>query len=550
MRVHVIIALLIAAAVLGAGCTGDELPSLQISQESVICDAVSGINGELESVRASVGENARVLGESGLTGAAGKEALKQTLLEYPWAESSLVISKDGIVVMAVPENYGDVVGKDLSYQPQVQRANREQVPIVSEVFPLEEGFSGISQSYPIFGTEYLGYTDITYRPDILIGRVIAPLINGTPYDAWATQTDGLVIYDTTPEEIGKNLFSDPVYQSPALQEAFTRITSEPSGSLEYSFYDLNWERNVTKEAIWDTAGIDGAEWRIVITRSPDAGELQHVAGSGVPPAANATDEMKSFVDEAAVYAREHGRTEALSAFNNPEGEFVRGELYIFAYAMNGTVLALPFQQGLIGTDRRGVQDPNGVAYIDAICRAAAEGGGSIYYVYPNPTNGYAEELKLGYVVPVDDEWFVGSGVYIPGVGTGFTASEKDALVQRVKAARDYAQEQGKEAASAAFNDFSGSFADGGAYIFAYGTDGETLALPYQPELVGTNRLGFADRYGVKILDWEIAVAKAGGGFVYVTYYNPDTGGDGLKLCYVAAVDDEWFVGSGIYAAET
>jgi signal transduction histidine kinase len=260
--------------------------------------------------------------------------------------------------------------------------------------------------------------------------------------------------------------------------------------------------------------------------------------------------MKRFVDEAAVYAREHGRTEALSAFNNPEGEFVRGELYIFAYAMNGTVLALPFQQGLIGTDRRGVQDPNGVAYIDAICRAAAEGGGSIYYVYPNPANGYAEELKLGYVVPVDDEWFVGSGVYIPGVGTGFTASEKDALVQRVKAARDYAQEQGKEAASATFNDLSGSFADGGAYIFAYGTDGETLALPYQPELVGTNRLGFADRYGVKILDWEIGVAKARGGFVYVTYYNPDTGGDGLKLCYVAAVDDGWFVGSGIYAAET
>ncbi|MDN7024565.1 sodium:calcium antiporter [Methanoculleus sp. FWC-SCC1] len=550
MRVHATFALLLVIAVLGAGCTGDERPSPQTSQESVIRDAVSGINDELESVEAAVGENARVLGESGLTGAAGREALKQTLLEYPWAESSLVIAKDGVVVMAVPENYGEIVGRDLSYQPQVQRANREQVPIVSEVFPLEEGFSGISQSYPIFGTEYLGYTDITYRPDILIGRVIAPIINGTPYDAWATQTDGRVIYDTTPEEIGKNLFSDPVYQSPGLQEAFTRIVSEPSGSIEYSFYDLNWERNVTKEAVWDTAGIDGAEWRIVITRSLDAGERQKVAGSGIPPAANATDEMKDFVNEAAAYAREHGRTESLSAFNNPEGEFVRGELYIFAYSMNGTVLALPFQQGLIGTDRRGVHDPNGVAYIDAACRVAAEGGGSIYYVYPNPANGYAEELKLGYVAPVDDEWFVGSGVYIPGVGAGFTASEKDALVQRVKAARDYAQELGKEAASAAFNDLSGSFADGGAYIFAYGTDGETLALPYQPEFIGTNRLGFADRYGVKIIDWEIAAAKAGSGFVYVTYYNPDTGGDGLKLCYVAPVDDEWFVGSGVYAAET
>ncbi len=293
MRIYAIVALLIAVAVLGAGCTEDGRPSPQITQESVLSDAVSGINDELESVRVSVGENARVLGETGLTGAAGREALKQTLLKYPWAESSLVISKDGIVVMAVPENYGDIVNMNLSYQSPVQRANREQVPIVSEVFYLEEGFYGISQSYPVFGTEYLGYTDITYRSDILIGRVVAPLINGTPYDAWATQTDGRVIYDTTPEEIGKNLFSDPVYQSPGLQEAFTRIVSEPSGSLEYSFYDLNWERNVTKEARWDTAGIDGAEWRIVITRSLDAGERQQAASSGRPPAANATDEMKS-----------------------------------------------------------------------------------------------------------------------------------------------------------------------------------------------------------------------------------------------------------------
>ncbi len=46
---------------------------------------------------------------------------------------------------------------------------------------------------------------------------------------------------------------------------------------------------------------------------------------------------------------------------------------------------------------------------------------------------------------------------------------------------------------------------------------------------------------------ESAAAEAGGGFVYVTYYNPDTGLDGLKLCYVAPVDKEWFVGSGVYA---
>ncbi len=548
MRMHMIVAaLLIAIVVLGAGCTEENRPFPEGDHESVLRDAASGINNEMESVKVSIAENARVLEETGLTSTAGKEALRQTLLRHSWVESILVISRDGVVVTAVPGNYADLVSRDLTYHLQTQQAVQEQVPLASQVFLTEEGFYGITQSYPVFGPEYLGYVSVAYRPDALIGRAIAPLANGTLYDVWVTQTDGAVIYDSTPEEIGRNLFSDPAYQSPGLQEAFSRITAEPSGSIEYLFWDRNWERNVTKEAIWDTAGIDGVEWRVVVTRNIDAEERQQAAGSGGPPATGAAEEMKAFVGEATAYAREHGRTGALTAFNDPDGEFVRDELYIFAYDVNGTVLALPFQQALIGTDRYGVHDSTGVAYIAGMSWLARAGGGSIYYIYPNPARGYAEELKLGYVLPVDDTWFIGSGIYIPDAGTTFNTSVRETLVQRVKAARDYAQDRGRETACAAFNDLSGDFAEGGAYIFAYGMDGATFALPFQPEYIGKNRLDLADRYGVRIILLEIAAAEAGGGFVYITYYNPDTGRDGLKLCYVAPVDDEWFVGSGVYA---
>ena len=117
----------------------------------------------------------------------------------------------------------------------------------------------------------------------------------------------------------------------------------------------------------------------------------------------------------------------------------------------------------------------------------------------------------------------------------------------MKAARDFAQEHGREAACTAFNNLSDDFADGGAYIFAYRTDGTTLALPYQPEYIGKNRFDLVDRYGVRVILLESAAAESGGGFVYITYYNPDTGLDELKLCYVAPVDEGWFVGSGVYA---
>jgi len=53
--------------------------------------------------------------------------------------------------------------------------------------------------------------------------------------------------------------------------------------------------------------------------------------------------MTAFVDDAAEYARLYGGEEEVAAFNDLDDPFVDGELYIFAYAMDGTTPALPFQ---------------------------------------------------------------------------------------------------------------------------------------------------------------------------------------------------------------
>jgi polar amino acid transport system substrate-binding protein len=256
--------------------------------------------------------------------------------------------------------------------------------------------------------------------------------------------------------------------------------------------------------------------------------------------------LTRFVDNAAAYAREHGKEAALAEFNDPNGTFVDGDIYVFAYDMNGTTLALPFQPELIGTDRRGLTDSNGVTFIDRMIELAREGGGSLSYIYPNPEDNLREEFKLSYIRPVDNEWFIGSGIYLPELAAGFNTTERDELIGRVNRAREYAQVQGADRAVADFNDRNGTFADGNRYIFAYGYNGTTLALPFQPELIGSDRLNFTDPYGVKAVKWEISEALRGGGFVYLDYLNPDTGAPGMKLCYIAPVDDKWFVGSGIY----
>ncbi len=257
-------------------------------------------------------------------------------------------------------------------------------------------------------------------------------------------------------------------------------------------------------------------------------------------------DLPSFVDRAAGYAREYGKDAALSEFNNVNGTFTEGDLYIFAYGMDGTTLAWPYQPDMLGTNRAGAADTNGVNNIRRMIELAREGGGWVYYVTKNPGDNNRDELKLSYVRPVDSTWLVGSGIYLPEVPAIFNTTEKDQLVERVMQARQYALANGEAKAVRDFNDLNGTFADGSRYIFAYAYNGTTLAMPFQPETIGTNRTDFVDTHGVKSTAWEIAVAKSGGGFVYVDYYNPDTGKPGMKLCYVNPVDDTWLVGSGIY----
>jgi hypothetical protein len=547
-----VIFFLIAASVSLAGCTGTApVPDPKIAEMKGVAKQLTvSINNELGNLKAGIRNNSLALSTVGLAGRNAEAVLAENLMRHPWAVSSVVISRDGIVMTAVPINYAGMVGKNLSWQPQVQKANAERVPVVSGVFLMEEGFTGISQSYPVFSPsgEYLGYTDITYAPDILLGRQIEPVTSGTDYDVWVVQLDGTEIYDTTKEEIGKNILSDPVYADPLLQEVTTRIVKEPSGTTKYTFWDREWNRNITKTAVWDTAGIDGAAWRVVVTRPERDGDVKTdrmpVIVEGTTDARYAN--LTRFVRGAYAYAQEHGKEAALREFNNPNGSFIEGDLYVFAYAMNGTVIALPYQQGLLGTDRTGISDSNGVAFIDRMTEVARDGGGSLYYIYPNPEDNFREEFKVSYVMPVDDAWFVGAGIYLPELPAGFNITERDELVERVKQARGYAQVQGAEKAIAGFNDRNGVFANGSRYIFAYGYNGTTLALPFQPDVIGSNRLNFSDTYGVKVIAWEISAAQRGGGFVYVDYLNPDTGRAGLKLCYVAPVDDTWLVGSGIY----
>jgi len=123
-------------------------------------------------------------------------------------------------------------------------------------------------------------------------------------------------------------------------------------------------------------------------------------------------ELVSFVESALVYAQENGKDKALDEFSNKTGSFVRGDLYIYAYDFNGTCLAHPFKPDWIGKNKLDVTDSNGVPSLRNTLNVAKEGKGFTYFIFPNPAHSNRDEFKIAYAMKVDDNWFLGSGIYI------------------------------------------------------------------------------------------------------------------------------------------
>ena len=279
------------------------------------------------------------------------------------------------------------------------------------------------------------------------------------------------------------------------------------------------------------------------------GETEEIEEENPAPIApEKVDELVAFVQSAVAFAHEKGREAALEEFSKKNGSFVRGELYIYAYDFNGTNIAHPFKPDWTGNSKMNETDSNGVLYIRNLVNAARPGYGFTYFIFPNPADGGRYEFKIGYAMKVDDDWWLGSGLYLPEVSAPFDQEERDDLVAYVEEAKSFALANGRERALAVYNDPSGSFTRDGRYIFAYDYDGITLALPHQPELLGTSRIEAADPNGVSFIREASETASLGRGYLYYIYPDSSRGmRRALKLSYVADVDGSWFLGSGIYA---
>lgn len=107
------------------------------------------------------------------------------------------------------------------------------------------------------------------RPELLIAPLLKQSSVPADYELWIMQPDGLIIYDRDQDEIGRRLFSDPLYADHRnLLELGKTIAASPTGEGSYIFLAPGHQEKVIKKATWQTVALHGRQWRVVLAHRP------------------------------------------------------------------------------------------------------------------------------------------------------------------------------------------------------------------------------------------------------------------------------------------
>lgn len=132
-----------------------------------------------------------------------------------------------------------------------------------------------------------------------------------------------------------------------------------------------------------------------------------------PASADTPDEAKALVQKAIALAKDKGLDEAYKAIRDPNGSFIKGELYIFVIDLNTLLMVVhPVKPVLEGKSQASMKDVNGKLFVaEMVTVIKGKGSGWVDYLWTKPGEK-TPSLKTSYVekVPGNDLFF-GCGVY-------------------------------------------------------------------------------------------------------------------------------------------
>ncbi len=243
-----------------------EFKTASFQYELLLNSAKQEIISEFKQINAVLNTTASALAKSGLAGEKADLLLNTLYEESQYAYDVVTVDTKGIITNVYPKKYQEVVGQDISSQPQIVQLHKSRKPIVSEAIQTVEGFLGIDIEVPVFdlSDKFTGSVSVLISPDFF-NQVISQKVSNFPIEFWIMQKDGTIVFDDNSEEIGLNIFTSEIYaEFHSLIDLADTIVQNNNGSGEYSFLDNKLSKTIEKKVIWTTFSMYDTEFRLAL----------------------------------------------------------------------------------------------------------------------------------------------------------------------------------------------------------------------------------------------------------------------------------------------
>ncbi len=241
-------------------------PRLELSLAQFVPELQSTLNRIDSTLYRGLANTESLDGESEL-----RSLLKNIISREPSVITASYINAKGTLLYIEPREYKNIEGSDISMQEHINDMMRNHQPLLSNSFKAVEGFSAVVISRPVksIDNNFNGSINLVLRPEFIVRPLLKNLSIPDDFELWIMQTDGQIIYDQDSTEIGRMLFSDPLYaEYETLLKLGKIIAAEKSGVGQYIFEAPDSTEKVIKTATWDTVKLHGREWRVVLCFRP------------------------------------------------------------------------------------------------------------------------------------------------------------------------------------------------------------------------------------------------------------------------------------------
>lgn len=351
--------------------------------------------------------NVDKISEFGLNSPESRAVIDAIMKKHSFIANCSIVDASGRLAAIVPAEYKGHEGKDISAQAHFIKLKRNKKPVLSGLFEAVEGFKAIALHYPITDkkSELIGSISILMKPEIVFHQILSPLVAGAPVTLLLVQTDGVILFGRSPEEIGANIFDKKLFgyiknfeDVAGLMKSSETGASEiivaaaaPSGSLtgEVAASSADARRAV----YWVSCGLLDTKWRLIMA------PITFIGGPETPANAGTAEIEKRAENAAAELVNESG---FIAGVESGDKEKVRERLKVFYESCPGVYCAqwvdaslvsrggwpadrsfadYDFRQSRVPRDNLFVESFNSGA-VKSFVSPLIEGGTGKFYLYP------------------------------------------------------------------------------------------------------------------------------------------------------------------------